>query len=474
MAGRKSDEKDRGYQISHREQLLRERLLTVDEDLVRAETRLRQKGEARRRKLAAKINRARSRQEAKLDRRDKSRLYHRARPLYYLLCPVFAVGCFFRSVYRWACRKTEHHRHVSPHRSFYLTTHAQAVRQINISGYGRFVTEVWRMVRDNWLIYLKITLLMALAIIAVVGVSNAHSNYVDTREAMEKVDLHPFLKQAGLVTQAIITSLTVTDANRQAATFIIVAVAWLSLIFIARRVYSGNQLRLRDAIYSAGTPLVPMIVLLIAVLVQLLPLALVLISYSAITGAGYINQGVAIENMAAWCVILAVLVLTIYWMVTSLLTLVSVTIPGLYPMRAYYETSIQVAGRRVKILLRILMMFLPLLVLWALVLIPTVLLDSILKPKTFPVVQLVVSLLAAISCTWVSAYMYVLYRRILDSPEQPVGTIGRVVWPWQRRKLVKPDRAKANKDSGKSHRAAKAGKSASGADKSDKQSATKR
>ena len=474
MAGRRSDEKDRGYQISHREQLLRERLLTVDEDLVRAETRLRQKGEARRRKLAAKINRARSRQEVKLDRRDKSRLYHRVRPLYYLLCPVFAVGRFFRSVYRWVCRKTEHHRHVSPHRSFYLTTHAQAVRQINISGYGRFVTEVWRMVRDNWLIYLKITLLMALAIIAVVGVSNAHSNYVDTREAMEKVDLHPFLKQAGLVTQAIITSLTVTDANRQAATFIIVAVAWLSLIFIARRVYSGNQLRLRDAIYSAGTPLVPMMVLLVAVLVQLLPLALVLISYSAITGAGYINQGIAIENMAAWCVILAVLVLTIYWMVTSLLTLVSVTIPGLYPMRAYYETSIQVAGRRVKILFRILMMFLPLLALWALVLIPTVLLDSILKPKTFPVVQLVVSLLAAISCTWVSAYMYVLYRRILDSPEQPVGTIGRVVWPWQRRKLVKPDRAKANKDSGKNQRATKAGKSASGADKSDKQSATKR
>lgn len=474
MAGRKSDEKDRGYQISHREQLLRERLLTVDEDLVRTETRLRQRGEARRRKLAAKINRARSRQEAKLDRRDKSRLYHRARPLYYLLCPVFAVGRFFQSVYRWACRKTEHHRHVSPHRSFYLTTHAQAVRQINISGYGRFVTEVWRMVRDNWLIYLKITLLMALAIIAVVGVSNAHSNYVDTREAMEKVDLHPFLKQAGLVTQAIITSLTVTDANRQAATFIIVAVAWLSLVFIARRVYSGNQLRLRDAIYSAGTPLVPMMVLLVAVLVQLLPLALVLISYSAITGAGYINQGVAIENMAAWCVILAVLVLTIYWMVTSLLTLVSVTIPGLYPMRAYYETSIQVAGRRVKILLRILMMFLPLLALWALVLIPTVLLDSILKPKAFPVVQLVVSLLAAISCTWVSAYMYVLYRRILDSPEQPVGTIGRVVWPWQRRKLVKPDRAKANKDSGKKQRVTKAGKSASGAGKSDKQSATKR
>ena len=130
------------------------------------------------------------------------------------------------------------------------------------------------------------------------------------------------------------------------------------------------------------------------------------------------------------------------------------------------------AGRRVKILFRILMMFLPLLALWALVLIPTVLLDSILKPKTFPVVQLVVSLLAAISCTWVSAYMYVLYRRILDSPEQPVGTIGRVVWPWQRRKLVKSDQVKT-KGGGKKQRAAKVGKLASGAYKSDKRSAAK-
>ena len=104
--------------------------------------------------------------------------------------------------------------------------------------------------------------------------------------------------------------------------------------------------------------------------------------------------------------------------------------------------------------------------------IQTVMIDSILKPKTFPVVQLVVSLLAAISCTWASAYMYVLYRRILDSPEQPVGTIGRVVWPWQRRKLVKSNRVKT-KGGGKNRRAAKAGKTASGADKSDKRSAAK-
>ena len=66
--------------------------------------------------------------------------------------------------------------------------------------------------------------------------------------------------------------------------------------------------------------------------------------------------------------------------------------------------------------------------------------------------------------------MYVLYRLILDSPEQPVGTNGRVVWPWQRRKLVKSDQAKT-KGGGKKQRVAKTGKTASVADKSVKPAA---
>ena len=36
---------------------------------------------------------------------------------------------------------------------------------------------------------------------------------------------------------------------------------------------------------------------------------------------------------------------------------------------------------------------------------------------------------------WISVYLYMLYRRLLDSPEQPVGTPNRqFVWPWQRKK----------------------------------------
>lgn len=441
----KTSRKEELVQISRREQRLRERLLAVEEDLIHDEKHAQAKRDNRKAKLTRKINKARCHQEAKLNRQDNSRLYRKSKLLYRLATPLFAIGRGIRGIYRKLRGRVEHHKAVTPHRSFYLTTHAQAVRQINISGYGRFVHEVWRMIWDNRRLYGKTLLALTCALLVIIGL-NAQSNYIDMREALQEVGLGAFLEWVGMMTQAIITSMTVSDANRQMLAAVIVAMAWLVLIYIARHVYGGRnrQMKLRDAVYNAGGPILSLATILIVTLAQLLPLAIVLISYSAVTGAGYINQGIEIENMAAWCAIAAVGILTIYWMVTSLLSLITVTIPGIYPLRAYFETSIQVSGRRVKILLRILMMLLVLAFTWLVVLGPIVVIDAWWKPQSFPLVQLATTLLVAASLIWISVYLYMLYRRILDSPEQPVGTRGtRFVWPWLRKKRQAEITAKA-------------------------------
>lgn len=421
-------------QISRREQRLRERLLAINEDLVNDEEHLRRRSDQRKQRLINKINRTRHRQELRLDRREASKLYRRSRLLYYLATPVYAVGRFFRSIYRRLNGRVQHHRAVTPHRSFYLTTHAQSVRQINISGYGRFVHEVGRMVWRNRRFYLKVLLLMTVVLLTIIGL-NAKDSYVEMRDAIQDVDLGWFLETVGLVTQAIITSVNVGDSNKQILAIVLVIMSWLTLVYAARHIYGGNgRLKLRDALYNAGGPFVPLLMLLAIVIVQLLPLALVAIGYSAISGAGYINDGIAIENMAAWCAIALIGVLTIYWMVTSLLSLITITIPGIYPMRAYFETSVLVSGRRVKILLRLLAMLLPLVLVWLVVLIPVVLLDSHFKFTNVPLVQLATTMLVAASIIWLTTYLYMLYRRLLDSPEQPSGTPnGRFVWPWRRK-----------------------------------------
>ena len=465
---------DKLVQITNRERRLRERLLTVDEDMIHDEKRLHDNGERRKARLTAKINRTRARQEAKLDRQETSRLYHISPILYAIASPFFAIGRGFRWVYRKLAGRVEHHRKVTPHRSFYLTTHAQSVRQINISGYLRFVHEVGRTIWDNKWLYFKALVILTLTLLTVIGLG-VHSSYVDMRDALNEVDLNWFFRLVGMVTQAILTSMDVANANNRMLSIMLLIISWMALIYIVRHISGGRtKLKLRDALYNSSGSLLSILIIIMVMAIQLLPLAIVMISYSAVSGAGYINEGIAIENMAAWCIITIVGILTIYWMITGMLSLITVTIPGIYPLRAYFETSVLVSGRRVKILLRVLMMLVPLALVWIIVLIPTVLIDNALKLMNFPLVQIITTLLVAASLIWISVYLYMLYRRLLDSPEQPVGTPNRqFVWPWQRKKRA-AEIAQAVQDSENNSGRADAGVATKAKAKSIKAKSTRR
>lgn len=422
-------------EVSRRERRLRERLATVDEDQVHAEREIKRNAERKKRRLTKEINRVRDRQEAELDRKANSRMYQNKwlRPLYYLSMPFRATG---RYIYQKVTGRMVRHQATTPHRSFYLTTHAQAIRQINISGYVRFCREVARMIWDNRWLYAKALMLLSLCFFLVAGM-DSQSNYADTRDALHTANEGGFKTVTTLISRAAVSGVSVTNSDKQLPAYAIILLGWLTLVYIARHVYGTNRrLRLRDALYQAGAPIVPLLMILVLMLVQLLPLALTMLAYMALSGASYISDGIQIENMGAWCVIGLVAVLTLYWMITSVLCLVTVTIPGIYPLRAYYETSVQVSGRRVKILLRLLMMLVPVVIAWLVVLLPTVLIDDHFKFANFPLIGIIGSALAAATYIWMATYIYMLYRRIIDSPLQPEGTPD-FMWPWQRVKRKK-------------------------------------
>lgn len=433
-------------EISRRERILRERLLTVEEDEVHAERRVKRNAERRKSSLTKQINRARRHQEEELDRKAKSKLYNNKflRPLYYLTMPFRAAGRF---VYGKLTGRMKHHQATTPHRSFYLTTHARAVRQINISGYGRFCREVWRMIKDNWWLYLKALLLLSIGFFLVAGI-DSQSNYAATRDAMHTAGEGGFKVITTLMARAVTSGTTVTNTAKEYPAYIIILLGWLVLVYIARHVYGTNRpMKLRDALYQAGAPIISVLMIVLLIMIQLLPLALVMLAYTALSGASYISDGIQIENMGAWCIIALVAVLTLYWMITSLMCLVTVTIPGIYPLRAYYETSIQMSGRRVKVLLRLLMMLVPVVIVWVIALIPTVLIDDHFKFANFPLVGIVGSVLVAATYIWLTAYIYMFYRRIIDSPLQPEGTPD-FLWPWQRVKRKKAINKKGVKQDG--------------------------
>src|SRR5690606_852821 len=95
------------------------------------------------------------------------------------------------------------------------------------------------------------------------------------------------------------------------------------------------------------------------------------IAISAAMPTGLISEGV--EAMLFWTVVILLMVLSLYWVTSTLIALVVVTLPGMYPLRALRTAHELVVGRRLRIVLRIVWLFFATVVFWALIMIPIIL-----------------------------------------------------------------------------------------------------
>ena len=97
----------------------------------------------------------------------------------------------------------------------------------------------------------------------------------------------------------------------------------------------------------------------------------------------------------------------------------------MYPFRAIKVAGDMVVGRRLRILYRLLWGALNIVLVWAIIMIPTIMIDSWFKGlwsaiswiPTVPVVLLVLSTLTVI---FASSYVYLLYRKVVDDEAEPV------------------------------------------------------
>jgi hypothetical protein len=99
--------------------------------------------------------------------------------------------------------------------------------------------------------------------------------------------------------------------------------------------------------------------------------------------------------------------------------MVVATLPGMYPMKALRNAGDLVLGRRVRILLRWAWMFLVVVVAWAVVLIPLILIDQWLKGiwpafGSVPFIPVLLAVFGTLSVIWLSCYVYLLYRKVVD------------------------------------------------------------
>jgi hypothetical protein len=147
-----------------------------------------------------------------------------------------------------------------------------------------------------------------------------------------------------------------------------------------------------------------------------------LIGYSAAQSTGLLAGGV--EAMLFWVAASLLALLSLYWVTSTMIALVVVTLPGMYPMRAIKTAGDLVIGRRLRILLRLLWMLLGLAVFWIIVMIPIILFDTWIKSlwpaiENVPTIPIVLLAMSSISVVWVSSYVYLLYRKVVDDDAKP-------------------------------------------------------
>ena len=311
-----------------------------------------------------------------------------------------------------------------PHRSFLLTRRRDYVRELKLPGYFSFTHTVNKTMwsyRKTFLL-LAALYLVIYAVLVGLGSQETYSTLTGTlQEAAGSIGQGDIsqIGQAGLIFLTI-ASVGISDTPTEAQqiyTVLIALLVWLTTVWLLRNKLAGHKVTLRDGLYNAGAPIVPMFLVSLALVIQLVPVLLAAVAYGAASASGLLNGGV--EAMLFWIGASLLALLSLFWVTSTLFGLIIVTIPGMYPLKALRTAGDLVLGRRVRILLRWLWMILAIAFFWAVILIPLILLDLWLKSiwpalGGFPFIPIVIASLSTSSVIWGSGYVYLLYRKVVD------------------------------------------------------------
>lgn len=316
-----------------------------------------------------------------------------------------------------------------PHRSFQLTRRRDYVRSLVLPGYWRFSAQVWTLLWSHKKLFGSLALVYAVLTLVLVGVAS-QDTYREASSAIQTAGDASVLGGLRAIEQASLVFLTAVSGNlsadpdtaQQVYAGLIGLLAWLTTVWLLRAIMAGQTPRLRDGLYSAGSPILPTFLLSLVLIVQLLPVAVVGIGYTAASASGLLEGG--IEAMLFWAAAALLVTLSLYWATSTFMALIIVTLPGMYPLKALRSAGDLVVGRRMRIVLRLLWVILLVTVAWALVMIPLIMGDTWLKAAIpaaawVPVVPMALLILGSVTIITVATYIYLLYRKVVEDDAAP-------------------------------------------------------
>lgn len=316
-----------------------------------------------------------------------------------------------------------------PHRSFRRTRRRDYERSLKVPGYWSFTNEVRMTLWQSRRLFIWVILFYAVLSALLVGLAS-QDTYTTLNETLQKTGGDVLqgnwgaIGGAGLLLVSSVTgSLTTTPTEaQQIYASIIILLTWTTSVWLLRSLKAGRKPRFRDGLYNGSAPIISTALVALALIVQLVPAALAVIAFAAGVSSGFLQGGVT--GMIFTAVAILLITLSLYWIISTVIALTVVTLPGMYPMQALKTAGDLVIGRRFRILLRWLWLAGLIIVTWALIVIPIILFDTWLKSvvpslEWLPIVPSALLAMSSLTIVVAAAYIYLFYRKIVEDDAAP-------------------------------------------------------
>lgn len=283
-----------------------------------------------------------------------------------------------------------------------------------------------RIIRKNWKIFLPLIGLIVLLYIVLVGLM-AESTFVEFKESVETTNKELVkgrlgnLGRAGLTLIGTVTTGGLTNMNDAQKIFAILLflITWLVSIYLTRHLLAGHKPKMRDGLYNALSPLVSTFFVGLIVFIELIPIMLVIITYQAAISTEFLKT--PFYALVYFIFASLMTLLSVYLTSSSIMGLIAVSAPGLYPLTAIETARNLVAGRRIRFLIRIIYLIFCLAFWYVVIVLPAILLDilikgafPVLKDLNIPFVPFVLLVVTVFLFVFISIYFYLFYRQLLD------------------------------------------------------------
>ncbi|MBQ2695265.1 hypothetical protein IJG04_01350 [Candidatus Saccharibacteria bacterium] len=312
----------------------------------------------------------------------------------------------------------------SPHKSFRRSYREDYVRELNVPGIMQHIFTTFKMIFENWRLFLPLLGLAVVLAIVLVGLMS-QATYEQFGIMLDQIanesgeELGGFAKSGLLLLSTITTGGLAMEAGESVAVFgvLIFLMLWLTTIFILRHKMAKHELKLRDALYNAMTPLLSTLAVFVVAVIQCIPIFILIIAYSAAVQTDFL----ATPFYALMFLVFAglMILLSSYLLSSSIIALVAVSAPGLYPMVALRTASELMVGRRIRFVIRLIALIVVLIIMWVVVMIPLIWFDLGMKNFDWAVnIPFIPFCLVAMTCftgIYSTVYLYIYYRWLLDN-----------------------------------------------------------